>query len=114
MRKEKRPDFSHAKIVLTGLLATKSLIRNTAEIVYRADYNSDDDLQKAVMGYLHSLGMPKKLIFDDVSSLFEVVFPDAEREGDSPFPIDIKYDQDNCQYGDLIAGAVDLDNDGNL
>jgi len=107
----KKNTFPHVKIVMAGLLSTKSLVRKTADIIYHAKYPSQQARNKAVMAYLHSLGVPNALIFDDFSNLFETVFPDVSKEGDdSPFPINIDYDQDNCQYNALVAGSVDLDN----
>lgn len=103
--------FPHVKIVLAGLLSTKSLVRNTADIIYHAKYPNQKARNKAVMAYLHSLGVPNALFFDDVSVLFDTVFPPASKSSKhSVFPINIDYDQDNCQYNHLVAGAVDLDN----
>uniref|UniRef100_Q01WC8 Uncharacterized protein n=1 Tax=Solibacter usitatus (strain Ellin6076) TaxID=234267 RepID=Q01WC8_SOLUE len=101
----------HVSIVLAGLLATRSLIRNTMSIVYNAKYPSQKERNKAVMGYLVSIGVPKTLTFDDLANLLEVVFDDnTKTKGTGVFPISLDYDQDNCEYTLLIAGAADLDN----
>ena len=112
MKKPKINKFSHIKIVFAGLLSTKSLVRGTADLLYRADYDTPEHREDAVMAYLHSLGVPPELDFDSFSTLFEAVFPPKVKltKGmKSPFPIDIDYDQDNCQYSALIAGAAELD-----
>jgi hypothetical protein len=63
------------------------------------------------MGYLVSIGVPKTLTFDDLANLLEVVFDDnMKTKGTGIFPIFLDYDQDNCEYGLLIAGAAELDN----
>ena len=87
MKGKNRSTYPHTKIVLAGLLTTKSLVRDTADILYHAKYSSQKERNKAVMGYLHSLGVSSQLVFDDLSNLFEAVFPDKHARKDSTFPI---------------------------
>jgi hypothetical protein len=112
MKKAPTNSYSHVKIVMAGLLTTNSLVRTAAEVIYNANYGSNKEKQKAVMAYLHSLGVPNGLGYSDFASLLFTVFPAVkDAAGKSPFPIDIQYDQDNCEYGALIDGAVSLDED---
>lgn len=112
--------FAHTKIILAGLLTTGSSVRDTAEAVYTFPYPQGQPQRNvAVMRYLRQLGVPVAddqgnggLVFDDLSLLFETVFPgelDLEVSGGTTFPIDMDYDQDNCDYEGLIAGGVNLD-----
>jgi hypothetical protein len=104
-----RNKFAHVKIVMAGFLTTKSLVRSTSEIIYRANYAKPTDRQKAVMNYFYSLGVPTSLKFGDFAALIDAVFP-AKVSPMSVFPINIDYDQDNCQYAALVKHGVDLDN----
>jgi hypothetical protein len=108
--------FAHTKIVLAGLLTTGSSVRDTAEAVYTFPYPLGHPQRNvAIMRYLRQLGVPTGddgLIFDDLRLLFATVFPGEAAPGHrgvSTFPIDMDYDQDNCDYEALVAGAVDLD-----
>jgi hypothetical protein len=107
----KKSKFAHIKVTIAGFLTTDSLVRATAKVVYEAHYPNQQARRKAVMAYLHSLGVPTKLVFDDFSALFEAVFPADGGRGDGDvFPINLDYDQDNCKYTVLLDEAANLDN----
>jgi hypothetical protein len=100
--------FAHVKIVMAGLLTTRSLVRETAEFIWR---NADKKTrQQALMHYFYSLGVPTDLKFGAFANLIDTVFPpQPSGMGVDIFPINIDYDQDNCHYSALIQSGLDLD-----
>jgi hypothetical protein len=94
--------YIHVKTVLVGMLVTNSPVRAVADILYQ---QKKYDL---LVSYLHTMGMPQELTLDDLSAIFDSILGGGTK-GPALQPLDVGYDQNNCDYVSLMDAGSSLD-----